>query len=62
MGCFKRFGWTQADFRQVLNPSVEFQELLKGLFIPNYGNTDYVRQVPQTNMVEFRDPVDNYYL
>ena len=59
--CFKRFDWSQANFKLILKPRAEFKELLNGMFIPNYGNTEYVPQVPENNLFEFRDPVENYY-
>lgn len=44
-----------------LEPEEEFKEFLLGMFIPQYGDMVYKRQVLKTKRGTFNDPVNTYF-
>ena len=57
----ERFGWEIDDFKFTLEPAEEFKEFLLGMFIPQYGDMAYKRQVLKTKRGKFNDPVNTYF-
>ena len=57
----ERFGWSLKDFKFTLEPNKDFKKLMDGIFIPQYGDMVYKRQVHKTKRGTLIDPVNLYF-